>query len=359
MSLSMNNEDSKVMITEEMQKKIQAQKVISEQVKAAREACKPTTCIMCGKPLNGGICNSHSVPQMVLKTLTEKGMIYNKNRIADVNYFKGEVGLNQAGTFRIICRECDSNAFKEYEDPEKILQKPDTIMLAEIAIKDVILMLSTRDYEYEIYVKMLDEHKILNLPQLMKVNRLDYRDYYSDFYDFMTIATGVSNYGFNVLYWKVLQYVVPIAVQGMFTIYKDMYGEKINDPHDMDENKKVESVHLAIFPYDGKTAITLFSLKKDKSYRIIMHQMNSSSEEEKLRFINYLVFALADNYYMSKSISDEFLNNEYVIKLSREYLEHPNYGMPIIEKKDIKYFSKAPVSPQDLPVIFDEKYALT
>ena len=33
--------------------------------------------------------------------------------------------------------------------------------------------------------------------------------------------------------------------------------------------------------------------------------------------------------------------------------------MPIIEKKDIKYFSKAPVSPQDLPVIFDEKYALT
>ena len=232
-------------------------------------------------------------------------------------------------------------------------------MLAEIAIKDVILMLSTRDYEYETYVKMLDEHKILNLPQLMKVNRLDYRDYYSDFYDFMTIATGISNYGFNVLYWKVLQYVVPIAVQGMFTIYKDMYGEKINDPHDMDENKKVESVHLAIFPYDGKTAITLFSLKKDKSYRIIMHQMNSSSEEEKLRFINYLVFALADNYYMSKSISDEFLNNEYVIKLSREYLEHPNYGMPIIEKKDIKYFSKDPVSPQDLPVIFDEKYALT
>lgn len=137
-----------------------------------------------------------------------------------------------------------------------------------------------------------------------------------------------------------------------------MKGNMINDPYDFDEKKKNQSIHLCVFPFNGSTAILLFYHKRDKSYKQLWHQLNSSTREDILKYINYLIFALTDNFFFSKSISETILNDEAFVRLSREYMEKPNYGLPKIFENDKKYLSDKPVSIEELPLIFDKKYAI-
>ena len=330
---------------------------VQNKVKRARNSVKPKYCLLCGKEIKQ-ICNSHSVPQMVLRTIAEDGMLYNKNKVAQIDYFKYEDGINRSGTFHYICRECDSKEFADYENPDTILTKPNDLMMVEIAIKNLLLMISQKKYEREVIENDIQYLSFVNIQQMIKGNELDTRDYLNDLEYYKQIKSGNVDFGFQIAYWEVLPYVCPIAVQGVFTIYKDMKGNLINDPYDFDEKKKNQSVHLCVFPFNGATVILLFYHKRDCSYRQLWHQINSSSKENVLKYINYLVFALAENFYFSKSISETILNNEAFVRLSREYMEKPNYGMPAIFENDKKYLSKKPVSIDELPVIFDEKYAI-
>lgn len=338
---------------EDLSKKINVQ----NKVKIARKGAKPKYCLLCGNEINQ-ICNSHSVPYMVLNTIAEKGMLYNKNRVAEIDYFKCEDGINRSGTFHYICRDCDSKEFADYEKPETILKKPNDLIMAEIAIKNLLLMISQKKYERELYENDIQYLSFVNIQQMLKGNELDTRDYLSDLEYYKQIKAGNVEYGFQIAYWEVLPYVCPIAVQGTFTIYKDMNGTLINDPYDFDEKKKNQSVHLCVFPFNGSTVILFFYHKRDKVYKQLWHQINSSAREDVLKYINYLVFALTDNFFFSKSISEIILNDEAFVRLSREYMEQPNYGLPALCENDKKYLSNKPVSIDELPVIFDEKYAI-
>lgn len=338
---------------EDLSKKINVQ----NKVKIARNGAKPKYCLLCGKEIKQ-ICNSHSVPYMVLNTIAEEGMLYNKNKVTQIDYFKYEDGINRSGTFHYICRDCDGKEFADYENPETILTKPNDLMMAEIAIKNLLLMVSQKKYERELFENDIQYLSFVNIQQMIKGNELDTRDYLNDLEYYKQIKAGNVDYGFQIAYWEVLPYVCPIAVQGMFTIYKDMKGNLINDPNDFDEKKKNQSAHLCVFPFNGSTVVLLFYHKRDKTYRQLWHQINSSLREDVLKYINYLVFALTDNFFFSKSISETILNDEAFIRLSREYMERPNYGLPAISENDKKYLSNKPVSIDELPMIFDEKYAI-
>ena len=338
---------------EELSKKINVQ----NKVKIARQGAKPKHCLLCGKEINQ-ICNSHSVPYMVLNTLAEDGMLYNKNKVAEISYFKCEDGIQRTGTFHYICRDCDSKEFADYENPETILTRPNDLMMAENAIKNLLLMISQKKYERELCENDIQYLPFVNIQQMLKGNELDTRDYLDDLEYFKQIKAGKVEYGFQIAYWEVLPFVCPIAVQGTFTIYKDMKGNQIIDPYDFDEKKKNQSVHLCVFPFNGATVILLFYHKRDKAYKQLWHQINSSKREDALKYINYLVFALTDNFFFSKSISETILKDDAFVRLSREYMEQPNYGLPAINENDYKYLSNKPVSADELPMIFDEKYAI-
>lgn len=326
-------------------------------VKQARVSSKPRYCLLCGNEIKQ-ICNSHSVPKMILKTIAEDGMLYNKNKFAEVKYVKAENGINSTGTFHYICRECDSAEFADYENEDTILTKPSDLTMSEIAMKNFLLMISARKYERELYQNDIRMLSFVNFNQMMEVNELDTCDYLNDLALCKKIKKDKQKGAFQIAYWEVLPYMCPIAVQCTFTIYKDMNGESINDPYDLDENKKNQSAHLCVFPFNESTVVLLFYHKRDKSYRKLLHQINSSSRERILKYINYLIFALADNFFLSKSVSDTILKDEALVRLSREYIQQPNYGLPAIYKEDKKYLSNKPVTADEIPLIFDQKYAI-
>lgn len=79
---------------------------------------------------------------MVLKSIADKGKILHPGILIDVEVIDTEKGINNTGTFHYICRECDSTYFQDYENKEALLSPPTDKMMVEIALKNMLLMLS-------------------------------------------------------------------------------------------------------------------------------------------------------------------------------------------------------------------------
>lgn len=59
---------------------INHKKSVNKRIKDAKKRIKPVKCPLCGRPL-GKTCNSHSVPRMILETISKDGYLYNKNKV--------------------------------------------------------------------------------------------------------------------------------------------------------------------------------------------------------------------------------------------------------------------------------------
>ena len=61
-----------------------------------------------------------------------------------------EDGVNRSGTFNYICKKCDGTFFQDYENPNNIEKYPTDKMLAEIAVKNILLQISKRAVEKQL-----------------------------------------------------------------------------------------------------------------------------------------------------------------------------------------------------------------
>ncbi len=87
-------------------------------------------------------------------------------------------------------------------------------------------------------------------------------------------------------------------------------------------------MHICIFPLmNGQSVILAFYHKKDKLYKKLRHQFNSNSYEKGLAFINYLVFAYTENYFIYKKVESKLNSSHKLKQLSLEQNEKPNLGM--------------------------------
>ena len=130
---------------------IEVRKKVNKMLSEARKKAKPPKCILCGKE-QSSFCNSHSVPKMVLKNIAKAGKLYHANKLIEIPAVDKEKGISNSGTFHFICRNCDSKLFQEYENVDALQEIQTEKMLAEIALKDILLMLSKRNQEKE-YIK--------------------------------------------------------------------------------------------------------------------------------------------------------------------------------------------------------------
>lgn len=113
---------------------------------------------------------------MILKTIACEGKVLEPWMLMDeIDVIDLESGIKKSGTFHFICRECDALYFQDYENKEALLNDPTDKMLAEIALKSMLQMLSKRNEEialFDIFQKrsgaiinkeLLDEDKLLDI----------------------------------------------------------------------------------------------------------------------------------------------------------------------------------------------------
>lgn len=337
---------------------IEIRKKVNKMISEARKNAKPEKCILCGRK-QSSFCNSHSVPQMSLRPIADKGKVLHASMAMgfDIGIVDLEGGVNNSGTFNYICRECDGKFFQDYENPDNIRQEPTDKMLAEIAVKNMLLQLNKRAIERELVsVQQRELGMYENPDDLSEIKNLDQKEYQAEVLFHQDIVKNNITGGYQILFWKVLPYKVPIAAQSAIVLPYDMEGNALNDIYNLDESVRMQYVHIAVLPLEGESVVLAFYHKRDKLYRQLRHQINSSSQEKVLQYINYLIFEHTENIYFSKKIEEEIKNNKMIEKLSQEANGLPRFGH--LSADNMFGMGYEAVKPEDIPNFLDESWAI-
>lgn len=329
-------------------------KIISQSMKRS----KRDTCFYCNEEKTS-FCNSHSVPAFCLRNIADNGSLYYSNILIDIAILDYEKGIKNAGTFQLICRECDSKIFQQYEDPNNYENVPTSRMLAQIAMKNYLRHIGKRLNEYAIYDIMHEINPMMkqftdNMHTIQELDLLEYKDG-------LKKAKRVSRKDWNdeyyLFYYEKLNYVVPIAFQGSITLIVDLDGNIINNIYNTDNKYRTQDVHICIFPLKEKSVIMMFIDSNSKRYRNFYKKFNKLSHNDKLALINYIIFLYSEDVFLSKSIPKEILESNRLIEVSQQssvaILKNPLVDTidALKEEYDLSKMS-------EIPNLLSEKYKL-
>ncbi len=300
------------------EEEIALNKQFSRLLHSVQAEIKDTTCFCCGKPVSS-FCNSHFVPRFCLESIGVDGKVTGYNAILGlpsmgVAMGKEALGIGEAGTFRIICRDCDSTLFQDYENPDNysVGKQPSQKMLTEIAIKDYLKFIYKRKIELEMYRQAVDlcndaspmsRYAKKKHDAEVPVKTLDLKAYTSCF-ERAKKCYKKGAAGFYLVYYRLLDYVVPVAVQSPITLSIDIEGGVVNNIYNPDPTYNPTDIHICVFPLKEKTAVLMFIDDGDKNYRKFYKQLRRLSPDEQLGVINYIVFLYCEDYFLAKDISD-------------------------------------------------------
>ena len=331
-------------------------KQINDRMREAQRKVKPEKCILCGKPQNG-YCNSHSVPQMILRNIAQDGKVLQANALIDIEVIDKENGINKSGTFYMICDECDHIYFRDYENPENLHEKPTDRMMAEIALKNTLIKLYKQMTAKELITSLQRETgRIKHFEIYSEATGLDIRDYREEIDLYKSIINNDDTGCFQILFWKKLPYVTPIAAQTMFALPEDLNGGKLNDIYDFSKDIRMEEIHVCVFPLEDETIVLVFCHKKDRKCKALLRQFKMRTDAEDLQYINWMVFKYSEDYFMSKSILPVVQADQKLQRISQDDAGFPHLGMYTIS--DLLQDGEA-VTCYDIPNFLDKQFEIT
>ncbi|ABD82719.1 hypothetical protein [Saccharophagus degradans] len=305
---------------------IEFRKLKSKISSISRMESKPSKCFYCAKDTTQ-FCNSHSVPASFLRNISVDGELYTNNELIELPFIDSEKGVNNSGTFRIICRNCDSAIFREYENKDNYINDPTDKMIAQIAMKNHLRNIDKRLFEVSLYDKMKDGIPGFNgastgsfmekyIIETNEINRLDLNEYIRSFKRAKRIIDKGYKDEYYLFYYEKLDYTVPMAFQGELSLHFDLDDNIINNVYNKSKKYKLQSLHVSVFPLESQSIIMLFIDKNDKRYRSFYKQFRKLSKTERLAAINFIIFSLSEDVYISKNIHESYINDESIKSLA-------------------------------------------
>lgn len=339
---------------------IAARKQFSKIMNKSKQQAKKGECLWCGKKISR-FCNSHSVPQCILKNIDIDGKLDYFNSMVNIPLINSDKGINEAGTFKLLCRECDSIIFQDYENQEALCDRPSESILEEIALKNVLMMLNKRYIEIQLFNNLQSEYK-MPYPYDVKqeANSLDERDFWWDFIrikNMMNLSVEKKS-KYKLFYWRKLDYIIPIAFQGLVTLYGDLDGNMVTDIYNTSEDLIVKHMHICMFPLEKSSVIFAFYHEDDKEYDNFSNQFDKLNDEEKLTVMSYIVYEYCEDMLLAKKfphrtwiinkLKETFIDLTDIWAFSKEHAEY--------QKKS--KLDKLRLRDKDFPCILFEKYAV-
>lgn len=286
----------------------------------ARASAKGDTCFYCGQEASS-FCNSHSVPAFCLKNISVDGKVFYSNKFMEIPFMDSDKGVKQAGTFNIICRDCDSKIFQDYEDPSKYNNKPTPQMLAQIAMKNYLKSISKRITERAIY-DVTKQHPLLSNSDFIKssqsIQDMDLNEYKSSFEKAKKLSLKSWDNEYYLFCYEKLDYVVPIAFQSNIALVIDLDKQIVNDIYYQDSKYRIEDFHICIFPLQDSSIVMMFVDKNYRRYRKFYKSFSKLPIEEKLSIINYIVFLYSEDMFLSKELPEDIFKNDSFINIARQ-----------------------------------------
>jgi hypothetical protein len=291
---------------------IDTRKMLGQFIKQAKMQAKHETCLICGQKLP--FCNSHTVPQFCLKNIADNGKVKLFNALIGTELLSVDSGINNAGTFHIICRPCDNTIFQDYENPQAYSNIPSSKLLNQIALKNVL-----RDiYKHEAELEMIMNAKIMMhekepfiaimmdryFDSQIKARSLDVKECY-DIFNVAKNNLSVVSPSVHIVSFDKLNYIVPIAFQGMIALITGVNGEIINNQYNYNPDYSVEYLHLVIFPLENTSVIITFSDDKNSRTLTFENELKNMSITNRLEIINRIVLWYAEDYFLSPQLPKE------------------------------------------------------
>lgn len=297
---------------------------------------KPNECFICGCKMDSP-CNSHVVPQFILKSFAEEGQLYyGQTLFKHSDILKCKKGINNIFTFHLICKKCDNLYFNTYEKPEIILnfdsydRNVKNRILSEIAIKALLANYSVKNY--------ISGMKLLTYGFLGGATELDKVDYINKI-KYIKKCKNSNAEVINIIYNKLLDYEVKLACQCAIAIVRDLEGNVCFDVHDYSKANLANYLYLNIFPYKGRTRIILFNFKYDyiDNNTKIIEQFNSLNEEDKLKFIFVTLTMYSEQFILAPSLNEIMKQDK---KLLNMFTKTDNNNIDDRVFKEFKNFRK-------------------
>lgn len=339
---------------------IEIRKKISSLMNESKRRAKKNECLWCGKKITS-LCNSHSVPQCVLKNIEVNGKFDYFNTLAELPVMNLDKGLNEAGTFKLLCRDCDSLLFKDYEDLNKLRVEPTGRMLAEIALKNLLVILNKRYIEIEMQKVLQETMEIpsyYNMKHQLHIKELDLKDFGWEYLRAKSIVQNGIDDDYKLLYWKRLDYVIPIAFQGLVVLYGDLEGNVVSDIYDFSEANIVKNLHICLFPLKNESVVFMFYHKDDHEYDVFAEQFNTLDDTQKLQLIGYILYERCEDMLFAK----KFPHRTWIInKISELFVETPGVFF-VSDKSEEEAYKRRDLlrlknRDTSFPNILDSKFA--
>lgn len=185
--------------------------------------------------------------------------------------------------------------------------------MTQIDLKNTLRMYEKRLNEIELYNIMIseyaNEYNFLELLDKQRINKLDLDEIKNEFERDMKILKKECTSSFELIYWKKLNYVTPIAFQGHIALHGDLLGNVINDLYSIKKDYVIENLNLCVFPLEEETIITMFVNRDNRKYNNFIKQFKKLREKEKLKLISFIIFNYSEDFFISKKAKDTLLNN--------------------------------------------------
>ena len=336
---------------------IEARKQFGRILSRSRSAAKLDRCLWCGKKITR-FCDSHTIPQMVLRNLARDGMIDYVNTILKIPLIKPDQGIAEANVFHLLCKECDNTLFQEYENPENLKRAPTGQMLAQIALKDLYLIMSKRLVEIELYDQVKDQMQPLYIKRRQEINRLDKRDFFEEL-DRIKGMLESEKFNYEIITWDKVDYKVPIAFQDPLTVYGDMNGDLIIDIYDHSTDEKIKQMHMCVFPLDDCSVIFTFYNREDKEYDRFAEQLRIMDQEKRLKFLGYFMFFISEDMMLAKKFPHRTYFYEQVRKMFLDGYDIWTETKEAFENEAWRNLTRFKYWKEDVfPAILTDKYAI-
>lgn len=333
-------------------------KTMSNLFKEARRNAKRDTCYFCGKSVTS-FCNSHSIPRFCLKNIATNGDVLTLNTIVDNPLIDIKNGVNEAGTFHLICSDCDNKIFSEYENPENYINQPTPKMIAQIALKNSLKSISKRLFEIELYnivAQKTEDARMLSIEK-NAVNEIDLKEYEESYKKAKKALIKNSSTDYYICYYEKLNYVVPIAFQTSLALTVDFNGNIINNIYNRSPEYGIQNIHINILPLKSETVIVMFIENGDKRYRKFYRQFSKLTLEDKLAALTLIMFMYSEDMYFSKSIENEVRESEILCEAGKTGQDIVSLT-PFYDPLEILRESYSLDKRHNIPNLLSEKYKL-
>lgn len=345
---------------------IEARKELNKLIKQSRMAGKRDGCALCGaSPC--AFCNSHSIPQFILRKIATNGYVYHPTagvlnddlseleQIESGEFISAKKGVESSWTFHNICRKCDSVFFVDYESEDALKHPFTNRMMAEIALKNTLLQLDKRAIEVQMFTLAQKQNNNIRGKNILdEIQSLDIRDYEFEKRRAQKIIEKRLKSGYKLVYWKILPYTVPYALQSSIALQKDLNGRIINDLSNLSPNERTEDIHFVVFPLGGESVISVFYHKDDRKYVSFEKEFYRLSDDEKLRYINYTSIKYTENICATPSLERIVKDNTQLQRLITESSESPGFGFASI----IEHLLYSPIKEEEIPNLLSETYSI-